>query len=317
MWSSSNILCHTLHIALTLYPGDVFMHVYGCLYVVNLTESLLTYDYAVWSDHINTLQWRHNGRDGVSNPWHLDCLVKCFFMRKISIPPELVFKTWDSKCLALIAQMVRAFGMNPKFGVWVPLRSRHFLSQKLWHFHKNIRSCVENECCCPRTGNSSNVKFTSKISIPPEPVFKTRDSKCLALIAQMVRAFGMNPKVGGSSPAQVETFLSKKTWNFHKNIRSCVENECCCPRTINSSNFNFTSKISIPPEPVFRTWDSKCLALIAQMVRAFGMNPKVGDSSPSQVETFSVSKTLTLSQEHPFVCRKWMLLPAHSQQFKC
>ena len=32
-----------------------------------------------------------------------------------------------------------------------------------------------------------------------------------------------------------------------------------------------------------------------------------------QVETFSVSKnTLTLSQEHPFVCRKWMLLPVRS-----
>ena len=31
------------------------------------------------------------------------------------------------------------------------------------------------------------------------------------------------------------------------------------------------------------------------------MNPKVGGSSPPQVETFSVSKTLTLSQEHPFV----------------
>ena len=45
------------------------------------------------------------------------------------------------------------------------------------------------------------------------------------------------------------------------------------------------------------------------MVRAFGMNPKVGGSSPSQVETFSVSKTLTLSQEHVILschtfCRK-------------
>ena len=29
-----------------------------------------------------------------------------------------------------------------------------------------------------------------------------------------------------------------------------------------------------------KTWDSKSLALIAQMVGAFGMNPKVGDSSP-------------------------------------
>ena len=67
--------------------------------------------------------------------------------------------------------MVRASGMNPKIGVRVPLRSRHFLSQKLWHFHKDIRSCVENECCCPRTVNMSNVDFTSKytiIIIPPQ-----------------------------------------------------------------------------------------------------------------------------------------------------
>ena len=35
-------------------------------------------------------------------------------------------------------------------------------------------------------------------------------------------------------------------------------------------------------------------------------------SSPLQVETFSVSKTLTLSHEHSFVCRKWLLLSAHS-----
>ena len=58
------------------------------------------------------------------------------------------------------AQWVRAFGMNPKVGGSIPLRSRHFLSQKLWHFHKSIRSCVENECCSPRTVNSSNVNFT-------------------------------------------------------------------------------------------------------------------------------------------------------------
>ena len=61
-----------------------------------------------------------------------------------------------------------------------------------------------------------------------------------------------------------------------------------------------------------KTWDRKCLALIAQQVRAFGINPKVGGSRPPQVETFSVSKTLTLSQEHPSMCRKWMLLSTHS-----
>ena len=41
-----------------------------------------------------------------------------------------------------------------------------------------------------------------------------------------------------------------------------------------------------------KPWDSKCLALIAQMVRAFGTNPKVGGSNPPQVETFSVSKNV-------------------------
>ena len=46
-----------------------------------------------------------------------------------------------------------------KLGVRVPLRSRHEVSQKLWHFLKNTRSCVENECCCPRTVNISNVNF--------------------------------------------------------------------------------------------------------------------------------------------------------------
>ena len=39
------------------------------------------------------------------------------------------------------------------------------------------------------------------------------------------------------------------------------------------------------------------------MVRAFDMNPQVGGSSPPQSETFFVSKTLTLSQEHPFVSK--------------
>ena len=36
---------------------------------------------------------------------------------------------------------------------------------------------------------------------------------------------------------------------FHKNTRSCAENECCCPRTVNISNVNFTSKISISALP--------------------------------------------------------------------
>ena len=48
-----------------------------------------------------------------------------------------------------------------RLGFWVPLRLRHFQSQKLWHFHKDMRSCVKNECCCRCTVNISNVIFTS------------------------------------------------------------------------------------------------------------------------------------------------------------
>ena len=40
----------------------------------------------------------------------------------------------------------------------------------------------------------------------------------------MVRAFGMNPKVRGSSTPQVETFSFSKICHFHKSIRSWVEN---------------------------------------------------------------------------------------------
>ena len=38
------------------------------------------------------------------------------------------------------------------------------LSQKLWHFQKNIRSRVENECCCPRKVNIAYDIFTSAVN---------------------------------------------------------------------------------------------------------------------------------------------------------
>ena len=60
--------------------------------------------------------------------------------------------------------ITKSYWLIPKQLI-VPLRSRHFLSQKLWHFLKNTRSCVENECCCPCTVNISNVNFTSNIYI--------------------------------------------------------------------------------------------------------------------------------------------------------
>ena len=42
----------------------------------------------------------------------------------------------------------------------------HIYIHRHWFFRNNIRSCVENECCCPCTVDTTNVNFTSKIYIP-------------------------------------------------------------------------------------------------------------------------------------------------------
>ena len=88
------------------------------------------------------------------------------FYFKISIPPEPVFKTWTANIWPRERKWLEHSAWIRRLGVRVPLRLRHFLSRKLWHFHKNIRSCVETKCCCPRTLNISNINFTLKLSFP-------------------------------------------------------------------------------------------------------------------------------------------------------
>ena len=44
-------------------------------------------------------------------------------------------------------------------------RGQDIFCQKLRYFHDNICSWVENECCCLRAGNISNVNFTNKILV--------------------------------------------------------------------------------------------------------------------------------------------------------
>ena len=123
--------------------------------------------------------------------------------------------------------------------------SRHFLSQKLWPFHKNIRSRVEINAVARAQLTFQRLTLLQNIYTARASVQKHWDSKCLALIAQMVRAFGMSPMVVVRVPLRSRHFLSQKFWRFPKNTQSCVENECCCPRTVNMSNVNFTSKISV------------------------------------------------------------------------
>ena len=60
---------------------------------------------------------------------------------------------------------------------------RTFSVSKLWHFHKNIRLCVENECCCPRTVSILNVNFTSKY------IYIYNDIACLGVYDLNVNFF--------------------------------------------------------------------------------------------------------------------------------
>ena len=97
----------------------------------------------------------------------------------ISVQPEPLFRKhgtannwpWLLKWLEYSAWIRR-------LGVRVSLLSRHFLSQKLWHFHKNIRLCVENECCCQCTVKISNVDLVFKnICTARVSIKKTLESK--------------------------------------------------------------------------------------------------------------------------------------------
>ena len=95
----------------------------------------------------------------------------------------------------------------------------------------------------PGTVNISNVNFTTKYLYRQSQYSNAQNSKCLALIAQVVRAFGMNPKVLGSNLPQNEPFSVYKLRHFQKNIRSLVKNERCCPRTVNISLFHYLRHI--------------------------------------------------------------------------
>ena len=77
--------------------------------------------------------------------------------------------------------------------------------------------------------------FTPKISLPP--VFKNMGQ-------QMSGPDSSNgqSRLGVRVPLRLTQFRSRKHWQFHNNIRSCVKNECCCPGTVNNSNANFTLK---------------------------------------------------------------------------
>ena len=119
--------------------------------------------------------------------------------------------------------------------------SRHFQSQNLWHFHKNICSCVKNECCCPSTVNISNVNFTSKIFRPPDTIFTNMGQQMSGTYSLNGKSIRHESEGWGSSPPQVETFpVSNYFDTFTRtSVRGSKMNAVV--RAVNISNVNFTS----------------------------------------------------------------------------
>ena len=59
--------------------------------------------------------------------------------------------TWISTCILCVIILI----------IQSSTRSRHFLSQKFWYFHKNIHTFVSRkECCCLCKVDISNVNVT-------------------------------------------------------------------------------------------------------------------------------------------------------------
>ena len=100
-------------------------------------------------------------------------------------------------------------------------------------------------------------------------------------------AFGIYPRFGSLRLSRVKTFLSQNLRHFYNNIHSWIKNNGCCPRTVDISNVDFTTKYLYRQSQYWTPWDSKCLALKTLMVRAFGVNPKVRSSSPPEEKKLS------------------------------
>ena len=133
----------------------VYMHIYSIL-----PRSM--YPYGINSPKWVNIGWCYVFLVVALGPWLDQCwLIITFVFRHL---PNIVFTKCQNHILYHVCEgrIVRAIALIRRSGFRVPIRSIHFLPQKNWHFHKNTRSCVENECCCLPKISISNVNFTLK-----------------------------------------------------------------------------------------------------------------------------------------------------------
>ena len=114
------------------------------------------------------------------------------------------------------------------------------------------------------------------------------------MLGSLTRGDGENvPDIPGACATRKFTYLVRGPWD------SFVRERC---QLISSIHFSVRTVLKYMVQLMSGPDDSK-------VVTAFDINPDVGDSSPTQVETHPVSETSRFSQEHPPMnecCCSWV-----------
>ena len=120
-----------------------------------------------------------------------------------------------------------------------------------------------------------------------------------------------------SKPRDLYLELSDRSEIWQAPRQHCCQ--CACQISKQSDNSNYQSRVFDTSRDLMirRPIGYWNVALVdSETFKGYLVHiaklPKIGGSSHPRVETFSVSKISTLSQDHTFVSRKWMLLPAQS-----
>ena len=140
----------------------------------------------------------------------------------------------DHQCctddISVVPQDISVKATHRVWGFRVPLRSRHFLSQKLRHFQKNIRSCVESECSWwrhqmePFSALLALCAGNSPVLVNSPHKGQWRGALMFSLICARINGWVNNGEAGD---------LRRQRAHYDVIVM-------CCPRTVNIPNVIFT-----------------------------------------------------------------------------
>ena len=132
-------------------------------------------------------------------------------------------------------------------------------------FKFQIKACVSKMNAVARARSTFQMLTLLRKYLYHQSQYSTRrGSKCLALIAQQVRAFGINPKVGGSRPLRSRRFPLKNFDTFPRTTVRVSKMNTVARTQLAFQMLTLLQKYLYRQSQYSTTWDSKCLALIAQ-----------------------------------------------------